>query len=121
MGRAAALNTLGNIAGALLGGFVLLPLVGSLRSVHVLAGVVVALAVVPAVLAIRRAVLGVAIPAAALAFLVAARLGRSTSRRSPPVPTSTSSARTTARPWTTRRAWTAAHDGHEAHGGPHRR
>ncbi len=37
LGRAAALNTLGNIAGVLLGGFVLLPMVGALRTVQILA------------------------------------------------------------------------------------
>jgi predicted membrane-bound spermidine synthase len=51
MGTAAAINTLGNIAGALLGGFVLLPLAGSLRSVHILAGVALALALAPWLLA----------------------------------------------------------------------
>lgn len=51
MGTAAAINTLGNIAGALLGGFVLLPLAGSLRSVHILAGVALVLALAPWILA----------------------------------------------------------------------
>ncbi len=43
MGRSAALNTLGNIAGALLVGFWLMPLVGSLRTLQILAGSVIAL------------------------------------------------------------------------------
>lgn len=37
LGRAAALNTLGNIVGVLLGGFVLLPQLGALRSIQLLA------------------------------------------------------------------------------------
>jgi len=37
LGSAAALNTIGNIVGVLVGGFVLLPLLGALPSVHVLA------------------------------------------------------------------------------------
>ena len=39
LGRAAALNTLGNILGVFLGGFLMLPYLGSLRSAQVLAGV----------------------------------------------------------------------------------
>jgi predicted membrane-bound spermidine synthase len=46
VGRAAALNTLGNIAGVLLGGFVLLPLFGSVTSVQLLAGVAALLGIV---------------------------------------------------------------------------
>jgi len=46
VGRAAALNTVGNIAGVLLGGFVLLPLLGSLPSVQLLAGVAALLGIV---------------------------------------------------------------------------
>jgi spermidine synthase len=37
LGRAMGANTLGNIAGVIVGGFVLLPLAGALRSIHVLA------------------------------------------------------------------------------------
>ena len=46
MGRAAALNTVGNVAGALLGGFVLVPRLGSLGTLHVLAASALALALV---------------------------------------------------------------------------
>ncbi len=47
LGRAAAVNTLGNVAGALLGGFVLLPRLGSLHALQLLGATSLALALVP--------------------------------------------------------------------------
>lgn len=47
MGRAAALNTAGNIAGALVAGFVMLPLLGSIHSLRLLAWLVLLLALLP--------------------------------------------------------------------------
>ena len=43
LGAAAALNTVGNIVGVLLGGFVLLPVLGPLRTVQLLAAVCIAM------------------------------------------------------------------------------
>jgi spermidine synthase len=71
MGRAAALNTLGNIAGALLGGFVLVNELGSLRGIQLLAATCIVLAAVP-LLASRawRAPIPLAAAALALELLV---------------------------------------------------
>lgn len=60
LGRAAALNTLGNIAGVLVGGFYLLPLLGALRSVQILAAVCLVLGVIVLVFWPQPA--GVAVP-----------------------------------------------------------
>ena len=46
LGRAAAVNTLGNVAGALVGGFVLLPRFGSLHALQILGCASLALAIV---------------------------------------------------------------------------
>jgi predicted membrane-bound spermidine synthase len=51
LGRAAALNTAGNIAGVLVAGFVLLPQLGALRSIQLLAGLSAALGVLIVVVA----------------------------------------------------------------------
>lgn len=67
MGRAAALNTLGNIVGALLGGFVLVDVLGSLRGIQLLAGTCILLAGVP-LLASRAWRAPVPLAAAALAL-----------------------------------------------------
>ena len=47
MGRGAALNTLGNIAGAVVAGFLLLPALGSLTTLHAVAGVSLVLGLLP--------------------------------------------------------------------------
>jgi spermidine synthase len=47
IGRAAALNTVGNILGAIVGGFLLIPLIGSLRSVQLAAVLAFLLALAP--------------------------------------------------------------------------
>lgn len=54
LGRASALNTVGNISGVLLGGFVLLPWMGAYRSVQIVGGVAVALAAMIAFFALRK-------------------------------------------------------------------
>jgi spermidine synthase len=68
LGTATALNTLGNVSGALLGGFWLLPGAGSLRTIHVLAAIALALSILPAVVAsgARRLTLAAAASAAVL-------------------------------------------------------
>lgn len=48
VGVASAINTLGNITGAIVAGFVLLPRLGSLRTAQVLAGIALAVAIVAA-------------------------------------------------------------------------
>ena len=48
LGYAMALNTAGNIAGVLVCGFLLLPMLGALTSIHILAGVAIALAITAA-------------------------------------------------------------------------
>lgn len=70
VGLASALNTAGNIAGALAGSFLLLPQLGSLRSLHALAALALALGLLPLLVTRARAL--VLIPAtAALALFVA--------------------------------------------------
>ena len=54
VGRAAALNTVGNILGVLLVGFVLLPRLGALSTLHALAALAAALGAVATALAPRR-------------------------------------------------------------------
>jgi len=48
-GRASAINTIGNISGAIVGGFLLLPRLGSLRALEVLAAVAIGIAILPLV------------------------------------------------------------------------
>jgi predicted membrane-bound spermidine synthase len=69
--RGAAINTIGNVMGALLAGFVLLPRLGSLRSLHVLAAAAFGLAALAA-LTSRQRRLRTSIPAAAAVALLAA-------------------------------------------------
>ncbi len=75
VGRAMAFNTLGNIVGALLGGFVAIPLLGSLRSLHVVAAASACLALMALWQAGRpgRAPLGVVFAAIAALFLAQPR------------------------------------------------
>lgn len=70
VGRAFAINTLGNIAGALLGGFVAIPLLGSLKSLQLVAAAAAALGLVALWQAGKaaRLQLGVAFAAVALLF-----------------------------------------------------
>jgi spermidine synthase len=70
VGRAGALNTAGNIAGAILGGFLLVPLVGSLAAVQLLAGVALALSALALAAAERRRGPAVALAAATALFAV---------------------------------------------------
>ena len=49
MGRAAAINTAGNIVGAMVGGFVLLPYLGSLRALKLLGATAMVLSILPAI------------------------------------------------------------------------
>lgn len=74
LGRAAALNTVGNIAGALAGGFLLVPALGSLTSLHLLAAVAAGLSLVAISTAGGRR-LKAAIPLAAVAILFAVQPG----------------------------------------------
>ncbi len=70
LGRAMALNTAGNIAGVLLGGFVLLPLLGALRSIQLSAIVALALALLTTYWAAgRRKLALLPLPAAALLLI----------------------------------------------------
>ncbi|HLH27550.1 MAG TPA: hypothetical protein VKW77_01465, partial [Acidimicrobiales bacterium] len=70
VGMAAAVNTVGNVAGALLGGFLLLPRLGSLRTLQALALVSLALGLLPLIaLRVRRPA-----PALVLAFAAVALL-----------------------------------------------
>ncbi len=70
LGRAAAVNTLGNVAGALLGGFVLLPRLGSLHALQVLGCTSLLLAAVPIVACDPRSRRALAIGAALAGVLV---------------------------------------------------
>jgi predicted membrane-bound spermidine synthase len=73
LGRAAALNTLGNIAGVLLAGFVLLPGIGALRSVQLLAVLCLLLGLAAVgVSSLRRRVVAW-LPAAVVLALLAAQ------------------------------------------------
>jgi predicted membrane-bound spermidine synthase len=73
LGRAAAINTLGNIAGALAGGFLLLPRLGSLRTMQLLGCTSLALAVVTLLEMTGEKRRAVAIPLLLGAALVAAQ------------------------------------------------
>lgn len=70
LGRAMALNTVGNIAGVLLAGFVLLPTLGTLRSIQLLAAITALLGLSAAMLVRRQRVLAIA-PLAVVGFLLA--------------------------------------------------
>jgi len=72
MGRASALNTLGNILGAVTTGFLLLPALGSLRTLHLVSGLslLLSLAALPFVTGAGNRLRGAAAAAAALALLV---------------------------------------------------
>lgn len=71
LGRAAALNTLGNIVGVLLGGFILLPYLGALRSVQLLAAVCIVLGTIALLRSGRGRKPITWVPAAAVAMLFA--------------------------------------------------
>lgn len=74
LGRAGALNTLGNVLGAAGAGFVLLPRLGSLRSLHAVAAMVAGLGLVPLTLRAGRSPYAAGLAAAVLAlFLVQPR------------------------------------------------
>ncbi len=70
-GRAAAVNTVGNVAGALGGGFLLLPWLGSLRTLHALAALALFLGALALVVARRRLAGPLALALAVLALFVA--------------------------------------------------
>ncbi len=72
-GRAAAVNTVGNVVGALAGGFVLLPRLGSLRTLHVLAALAVVLAAAALVTCTRRRALAAGFAAVAVLFVAQPR------------------------------------------------
>lgn len=69
LGRTASLNTLGNIFGALIGGFILLPIAGSLMSVQVLAALALILGVLPVMFLTARQRWAVSIPILAVLML----------------------------------------------------
>lgn len=78
MGRGMALNTVGNILGALAGTFVLMPMLGSLRALHALAALTLLLALVALLFAKgggepnrARQTLGAAVFAPAIALFIA--------------------------------------------------
>ncbi len=73
LGVASALNTAGNIGGALLTGFVLLPGLGSLRTLHVMVALTMASAALTLVVARGRTRLAVAGGVAACGLLLAAQ------------------------------------------------
>jgi spermidine synthase len=75
VGRATALNTLGNISGVLVAAFVLLPMVGSFRSVLLLAGLAIVAAATVA-FSMKRARVAVAGAAMAGAVFVAVMPGQ---------------------------------------------
>ena len=72
-GRAAAVNTVGNVVGALAGGFLLLPRLGSLRTLHALAATAVLLAAAALVVTPRRRALVAGFVAVAALFVAQPR------------------------------------------------
>lgn len=70
-GRASAFNTLGNVTGAFLGAFVLVPSLGALRSLHLLAATALALGLVAAFSAMPRERWRAGLPALAVTLLFA--------------------------------------------------
>ena len=72
-GEAAALNTIGNVVGALLCGFVLLPRLGSLRTVQLLASTAMTMGVVAAATSRRRGKSWIAVGVAAALLLAQPR------------------------------------------------
>ncbi len=73
LGHAAALNTLGNIAGVLVAGFVLIPTIGALRSVQIVAAMSLALGVLVVALSPLRRSAFAWLPAAGLVGLLVAQ------------------------------------------------